>query len=93
METIVAIDLGKNKSVFCEFDRQSLKTQGEINAPGAISHKQTSDWPAVVSPLTPNYEPRTTNSLFGPLNLLSPDASASTLDTSCPSSFFNTFRI
>lgn len=27
METIVAIDLGKNKSVFCEFDRHSLKTQ------------------------------------------------------------------
>ena len=27
METILAIDLGKNKSVFCEFDRGSLKTQ------------------------------------------------------------------
>ena len=27
MQTIVAIDLGKNKSVFCEFDRSSLKTQ------------------------------------------------------------------
>jgi len=27
METIVAIDLGKNKSVFCELDRRSLKTQ------------------------------------------------------------------
>jgi transposase len=27
METIVAIDLGKNKSVFCELDRSSLKTQ------------------------------------------------------------------
>ena len=27
METILAIDLGKNKSVFCEFDRGSLKTK------------------------------------------------------------------
>jgi len=27
METIVAIDLGKYKSVFCEMDRGSLKTQ------------------------------------------------------------------
>ena len=27
METIVAIDLGKNKSVLCDFDLHSLKTQ------------------------------------------------------------------
>ncbi|MBL7215365.1 MAG: hypothetical protein ISS71_06780 [Phycisphaerae bacterium] len=27
METILAIDLGKNKSVFCELDRGSLKTR------------------------------------------------------------------
>ncbi len=27
METILAIDLGKNKSVVCEMDRGSLKTQ------------------------------------------------------------------
>jgi hypothetical protein len=27
METILAIDLGKNKSVVCQMDRGSLKTQ------------------------------------------------------------------
>jgi len=27
MGTILAIDLGKNKSVFCELDQSSLKTQ------------------------------------------------------------------